>query len=132
MSAWRRKAIAVFPDLRRDLHDRSFSYYMLFFDLLPMVRQAHATHDVPTLRAIYDYAAWCFKQEHRAPHLFNAVCVAFYEHLFDHHEDWDAVSAWLTPTIAAAVWPLWKVRFDAEQWHTLRTVLRSQGIVLPL
>ncbi len=131
MSAWRRKALALFPHLRRDLHDRSFSYYMLFFDLLPLVRQAHAAHDTVTLRAIYDFAAWCLQQEHRADDLYNAVCVAFYEHLFDHTEDWESVSAWLTPTVAAAVWPLWKVRLGTDQWHALRTLLRSRGIVLP-
>ncbi len=110
MAAWRRAALAAFPSLKRDLHDRAYSYYQLYFDLLPMVRAAHVAGDDVTLRKIYGFAAWCLQQRRRAGDLYNAACVAFYEHLFDRREDWAAVLPWLSPAVIDECWPLWEAR----------------------
>ena len=41
MAAWRRRALELFPQLRAELQQPDYSIYMLFFDLLPTVREAH-------------------------------------------------------------------------------------------
>ena len=102
MATWRRKALAAFPELRRWLNthdDTHYTYYTLFFDLLPMSRDAHASGDATTLRAIYEFAEWCLSQRNRADDLYNAALVAFYEHLFDEQEDWAKVLPWLTRAV---------------------------------
>jgi hypothetical protein len=47
MSLWRRKALESFPGLRAELTQPrgEFSIYMLWFELLPMVRAAHRDGD---------------------------------------------------------------------------------------
>lgn len=42
VSAWRRKAIEQFPELRRELNDsvEMFSVYALWFELLPLASEA--------------------------------------------------------------------------------------------
>ena len=52
MASWRRKVLTFFPDLRRDVQRPDFSIYMVFFDLLPRVREAHQDGDTETLRRI--------------------------------------------------------------------------------
>src|SRR5689334_17549476 len=60
MAAWRRRALELFPQLREELQQRDYSIYMLYFDLLPMVREAHNADDTELLSRIYGFAAWCF------------------------------------------------------------------------
>ncbi len=39
MANWRRKALALFPELRYDVQLPEFTIYSLFFELLPMSRR---------------------------------------------------------------------------------------------
>ena len=112
MSTWRRKALELFPTLRRELNDREYTIYMLYFDLLPMVREAHDEDDRNLLRRIYGFAAWCFDQ--KAKDLWNSAAVAFYEHLFDQRKYWSLVLPWLSPKVITECWPLWEFRLSAE------------------
>src|SRR5262249_54483628 len=64
-------------------------------------------HDL--LQRIYGYAAWSSRQPGKA--VWNAVCVTFYEHLFDRHqsEEWiEAVAGWIPADVARRGWPLWE------------------------
>lgn len=103
MATWRRLALELFPQYRRD---PEYSYYMLYFDLLPLSREAHRNNDRATLRNIYGFAEWCLRQQHRAKDLGNAVYVAFYEHLFDEREDWERVIPYLTREVFEECWSL--------------------------
>jgi hypothetical protein len=60
---WRRKALALFPELRPEVQRPGFTIYMLFFDLLPMAPEAHEAGDEERLRRIYGFAEWCFEQK---------------------------------------------------------------------
>ena len=106
MSAWRHKAIEAFPELHTALNDAEeiFSPYALWFELLPMVREAHRSNDVDLLTRIYTYAAWSSQQAE----LSNAVATSFYEHLFD--EQWmrPLVPQWLSPHVVENIYPLWQ------------------------
>ena len=114
MANWRRKALALFPDLRHDAQRPDFSVYMLFFELLPKSRQAHKAGDAKALRRIYGFAEWCFEQ--KAKDMWNAAGEAFYEHLFDDDPSvWPEVVEWLSPAVIEGVWGLWEWRLSAEQ-----------------
>lgn len=110
MSVWRRKALSLFPELKYDLHERSFSYYLLFFDLLPLAREAHLDNDQELLCKIYCFAEWCLRQPND---LGNAAAVAFYEHLFQSRKSiWHHIVPWLSPYVIKNCYVLW------EYYHT--------------
>lgn len=104
MSVWRRKALALFPELKETIQKASI--YQLFFDLLPAVQQAHARRDEKRLRRIHGFAEWCLHQ--RAKDTWNAAAVCFYEHLFDDRKHFDAVIPWLSPAVIENCKPLWE------------------------
>ncbi len=130
MAAWRRRALALFPELRGEINPargsrfNRYNYYLLFFDLFAMFREALDASDERTLGRILDFAQWCFCQHRRAPDLNNAVCVAFYEHVFDvAHRDWPDVARWLSPSVIRACWTLWEARHDKDEFQKLRVLL---------
>ena len=125
MAVWRRMALERFPELRHTLNDRSYSIYALFFDLLPMLRDAHHAESEEILRRIYDFAAWCLNQ--RAKDLSNAAAVAFYEHLFDRREDWTSVIPWLSGKVIADCWGLWEARLSDAEFGVLRALIADQA-----
>jgi hypothetical protein len=125
MANWRRKALALFPDLRRDVQRPDFSIYTLFFELLPKSREAHKAGDDESLRRIYGYAEWCFQQ--RAKDMWNAAGVAFYEHLFDDHPSlWPEVVQWLSPPVIQGVWGLWEWRISAEDLARVKRLIEAR------
>src|SRR5437870_2803281 len=102
MSAWRKRALELFPEQRRIIENKrefTSSIYQLFFDLLPDAEQAHQENNIDLLKRIYKFAEWCWKQKRRAPDIYNAVIVAFYEHLVDESSMRTAVAQWLKPEI---------------------------------
>ena len=118
MDAWRLHALDAFPDLRDVLRDPTYTLYALFFDLLPMVRDAHSIHDEPRLAAIYRFAEWCAAQPDKE--LWNPAGVAFYEHLFDRPEpSIDEVLPWLSERVRSDCRSLWEWRLPPEKFADL-------------
>lgn len=124
MSAWRRKAIEAFPELRPALADKGevFSAYALWFDLLPLAREAHQEANDDLLRRIYDFAEWCYRQR---GDLSNAVAVSFYEHLFDERWMRPLVAPWLARAISREVRPLWEARHSSDDLREVDELLRK-------
>jgi hypothetical protein len=112
MSAWRRKAIEDFPHLRSLLThaDRRgrMDFSWLCAVLLQMVRESSPASDRDALARIFAYAEWCSKRHNKT--LWNSVGLVFYEHLFDHREDWDIVIPFLSSGEIRANWGLWYSR----------------------
>jgi hypothetical protein len=121
LAAWRRRALATFPELRVEIQRPEFTIYSLFFELLPMVRSAHERDDGETLRRIYGFAEWCFSQ--KAKDLWNAAGVAFYEHLFDEKAYRDDILSWLSPHVINGCWGLWEARLTRSHFEELRESL---------
>ncbi len=122
MASWRRKMLTWFPDLRREAQRPDFTVYSAFFELLPLVREAHKAGDRETLRRVYGFAEWCFAQ--KAKDLWNAAGVAFYEHLFDSHRSlWSEFVQWLSPQVVEGCWGLWEWRLSAEELAEVRRLL---------
>jgi hypothetical protein len=97
MSAWRRKALELFPDLRSEIDDPEATIYSLFFELLPRCREAHDSRDVAELKRIYGFADRCASQKEKD--LWNAAGVAFYEHLADSDRTLEAIPQWVRKPI---------------------------------
>jgi len=117
MSTWRRKAIEAFPELRRDFEEPGTTIYMVFFDLLPRVREAHNRGDIPELQRIYDFAQWCFRQ--KTQDLWNAAGVAFYEHLVDETITREQIPNWLPPDVFNGCKGLFQARLTTEEFREL-------------
>lgn len=124
MATWRRKFLALVPDLRREAQRPGFNAYQAFFELLPRVRKAHRDGDTETLRRIYGFAEWCFEQ--KAKELWNPAGVAFYEHLFDSHRSlWPEFVRWLSPRVVEGCWGLWEWRLNAELLAEVRRLFTA-------
>jgi hypothetical protein len=124
MSAWRRHALRFFPTVQEPLNSREYTIYQLFFDLLPMVCDAHAANDREMLRKIYGFAQWCLCQ--KSEDLWNSAGVAFYEHLFDKPELWRHVVPWLSPQVILQCRPLWEARLQPSQLEDVVRIIDSR------
>jgi hypothetical protein len=127
MAAWRRRALELFPQLRRELNDREYTVYSLFFDLLPMLRKAHDAGDTELQRRIYRFAEWCSQQS--AKDLWNAAGVAFYEHLLDSLAYSEQVIPWLSPRVVYTHWGLWEAMLSPSEWAKVRSLLEGKRSV---
>jgi hypothetical protein len=122
MSAWRRKAIELFPDLRQEIEAQDFTIYQLFFELLPRCRDAHNRGDAAELEKIYGFGDWCASQN--AEDLWNAAGVAFYEHLADSRRTLEAIPHWVRRSIFEEIAGLLEARIGAERVAELRKQYR--------
>jgi hypothetical protein len=118
MSAWRRKALELFPDLRSDIEDPDASVMSLFFELLPRCRDAHGRNDSEELKRIYDFADWCASQ--KAKELWNAAGVGFYKHLADSTHTFDAIPLWVRKQVFEDIAGLLEERVGIERVAELR------------
>lgn len=123
MAAWRRKASILFPQLQHNLNKRQYTIYQLFFDLFPILEEAHETSDEVELRKIYGFAEWCLHQ--RSKNLWNPAGVAFYEHLFD-LPNWEDILPWLSPFVIENCSSLWEMRLQSEKFTKVEKLLHPQ------
>jgi len=104
MSAWRRKAAALFPDLMQEPSNRE-SLCLLFTELVARTHQAHRTNDLAFLRRAYGFAEWCLLQPQK--NLWNPAGVVFFEHILDDPSFEAEIIPWLSPEALATCWDLW-------------------------
>jgi hypothetical protein len=121
MSVWKRKAIAALPELAVELRQRDCTIYQLFFNLLPLVEEAHQEGNSDRLRRAYGFAEWCLSQESKE--LWNPAGVAFYEHLFDQETLWNDIIPWLSPTVITQVKGLWELMLKPDKYRELLKLL---------
>lgn len=124
MSAWRKRALELFPDLRSDIEPDDATIYTVFFELLPRCLEAHDRGDLEELTRIYGFAEWCFPQQ--AKDLWNAAAVAFYDHLGDSPVTVRAMPKWVKPDIFVDIQPLLAARIDATAFDDLRKTYGSR------
>jgi hypothetical protein len=118
MSAWRKKAIALFPDLRQEFEERNATIYSVFFALLERLRKATDKQEIEEIAKIYGFAEWCFRQ--KATALWNAAGVAFYEHLVDHRLTAKQIPHFIKPDMFRDLEPLFESRLGKELGLRLR------------
>src|SRR5689334_3068853 len=109
MSAWRRKALALFPEHRADItHPVSTPLHELFFLLYLDAERAHAAEltdpSAPlVLRRIHGFAEWCL---HHGGKLWDNAAIGFYENLFN-RVPWELIIPWLSPFVLEQVESTW-------------------------
>ena len=118
MSAWRRKALELFPDLRIEIQHGESTIYTVFFELLPRCRQAHHERNTEELEKIYGYAEECFRSRNKE--MWNAAGVAFYEHLGDEPATRDEMHLWVKPDIFEDVAGLLKYMMKQSEFNVVR------------
>jgi hypothetical protein len=109
MAAWRRKALALFPQLKDRLqgHEGYYSIYFLFADLRALAKEAHENRDGAQLRKVYGFAEWCAHA--KSKDLWNPADVSFYEHLVDDDQShWVDFVSWISPEVRDDVSGLWE------------------------
>jgi GTP cyclohydrolase III len=80
--------------------------------------------DRATLKKIYDYAEWCFRQED--PRVINAVAVSFYEHLIDEPGTYNAMPDWVSYDIFLEIADLLVDRSDVPTADLLRNRYKAR------
>ncbi len=127
MAVWRRKLIALFPDLREVACAPGFTPYTAFVELLPRCRGAHERGDERELTLIYAYSEWCLNQ--KSKNLWNSAGVCFYEHLFDMPRlIWPDITPWLSPNVVTACKGLWECRLQTEEMRCVEELIASGRI----
>jgi len=119
MATWRAKLIQCLPDFRSDWEDPDNSIYLAFADLTAMCEQAHDRGDEATLRAIYDFAAWCSRQKDED--LWNAAGVSFYEHIVDHPGALRDLPRWVPPDVFHDISALLQARMEDKAFSELKS-----------
>ena len=120
MSAWRRKAAALFPD-RRSTVEHAPSVYQLWFELLLDLQGSYRAipRDDDRIERIYDFAAWCFAPKQN-PELRGAVAVSFYEHLADFGPARRELPNRLTREQFEELLPAFRVVLEPDQFEAFR------------
>ncbi|NOU97874.1 hypothetical protein GC093_32305 [Paenibacillus sp. LMG 31456] len=121
MSAWRRKGLELFYDIRFSFVGKGDTVYSLIFELRDRVVKSHLNNDNEDLDKIYNYAEWCFYQYRRSNYLNNAICVGFYEHLVEDEITRRAIPYRIKPDIFESVKTLfeWMLRKNKGLYEEL-------------
>jgi hypothetical protein len=126
---WYKKGKEVFPDIiyGDGLFHYVSSIYGLWFDLLPLTRNAHKKEDDTFLKKVYDFAEWCYFSREEGNS--NAVMVSFYEDLVDNDETMRKMVKWVSMDIVKAAIGLWEFRLSKskERYENLIQYLKSEG-----
>jgi hypothetical protein len=127
MSAWRRRAIEAFPELRKALNDGDEvpGICALWPKLRPIVEAAHQERDDDFLRRAYAFAEWCRVQ--RDKDMWNSVGVSFYEHAFDVPKLRPLVAPWLSAGAIRDNWPAWESRLTPEEMREIGALLGERA-----
>lgn len=128
MSAWRRKALELFYDIRFSFTRNDDTIYSLMVELRERVKDAHRNDDTSELDKIYGYMEWCFNQQKRSFDLCNAAAVGFYEHLVEEEITRKAIPHWVKPDIFEQVQPLFEWMLEREKDHYQELVLEYNRI----
>jgi hypothetical protein len=129
MSAWRRKAIALFPEHRADLDSAEYRLHDLFLDLLIDVQRAHgaAADDSEarsTLQRVHGFAEWCLRH---GGELWNQAAIGFYEDLLNGSGvPWDMIVPWISPYAAEQIEQTWALGVSGERAPRFRELLRQR------
>jgi hypothetical protein len=124
MEDWKIYALAFFPELRSDLLEDYFSYYHVFFHLHAKVSGLYRSPEgAAQLEHYFAYGRWCLR--HEDEDIGNGAIVAFYEHLFDHRENWEDAARWVISDVDVIrkCWPSWEHRTKPENLQELRELL---------
>ena len=125
MSAWRRKALALFPELRESLAQPDYEPHELFTDLVKAAVAAHLADDPDTLRRVHGYAEWAL---HQGGKLWNLAGIGFYEDLLRivGGVPWERIVPWLSPYTVGEIKKTWALGIQGEDIPRLDGLVESR------
>jgi hypothetical protein len=126
MSAWRRKALALFPNWKRVIENNS-SFYDFWFDFLPLTLEAHLNNDFNFLERIYGLAEWSTNE--KSKDLWNATAVCFYEHLLSKEKIlWPEILPWVSDEVIYkhGIKSLWNYTLGKKENVHLEKLLKER------
>jgi hypothetical protein len=121
MSAWRRKASVLFPDLVRDLRSGEAARPQFFIRLSSVAGEAHKTRDEATLRRVHGFAVWSL---HQSDELWRNAAIGFYEDLFA-EVPWAEIVPWLSPFVIEQVKRTWALGIEGERTRELDGLVQA-------
>lgn len=121
MHKWRSLAIQLFPGMRSMYEQEDESIWDVLFDLLPDAVDAHRAQNTEKLKRIYTFTRWCHQQKDVEPGIWEAACVAFYEHLIDDEITLKAIPYWVKPETFEDLLPVFESRLGQEEYRDLLT-----------
>ena len=122
MSAWRRKAIALFPELAEDLPPGQDARREFFWQLSLRAAEAHKNRDEAALRRIHGFAEWSL---HQSETLWRDAAIGFYEDLFA-TVPWEQIVPWLSPFVIDQVKRTWALGVGGERAGELDELVRNR------
>ena len=124
LSAWRRKAIELFPEYQAEFEHPNAKICTVLIDLVALVKESHENNDKEMLKKIYGYAEWCHMQRKRAYHLWDGASVCFYEDIIAIKEALTELPYWVRHDIIVEMMPLWKMMYAESLIDSLKDVLK--------
>jgi hypothetical protein len=117
VSAWRRKAIALFPEWRSEFQRPGLTINDIFAKLVTQARAPHEAYALDAtdewargfLERLHGYAEWCLTQ----PELWTDTAIGFYETLLAIVR-WEWLVPWLSPFSIAEVEKTWALGVRGE------------------
>ena len=130
MSAWRRKALALFPHHRDEFEAPNCDLHQVFFRLYADAIAVHLAADssAPSetyLRKVHGFAEWCL---HQGGDLWRHAAIGFYEDLFNGSGiPWPALVPWISPYAAEQIEQTWALGPEGERREEFRALLRERS-----
>ena len=130
MSAWRRKALALFPEHRADItRTDALALNELFLHLCMDAERAPAAEltepdAAAALKRIHGFAEWCM---HQGGELWNKAAIGFYEDLFS-RVPWELIVPWLSPYGVEQVEGTWALGVGGEQRSRFQEMVRERRV----
>jgi hypothetical protein len=122
MSTWRRKAIALFPELANELPPGQDARHEFFWQLSLRAADAHNSRDEAVLRRIHGFAEWSL---HQSEELWRNAAIGFYEDVFA-TVPWSDVVPWLSPFVIEQIKRTWALGIQGERSRELDDLVRAR------
>lgn len=126
MSAWRRKALALFPKWKREI-ENNFSFYDFWSDFSTFALEAHLNNDVNFLERIHGLAEWSINEKPKD--LWNSTAVCFYEDLLKIKKIiWPEILPWVSDEVIYkhGIKNLWNFALGQEENIHLEKLLKAR------
>jgi len=127
MSTWRRKAIALFPELFAELEDYDNPRHEFFSRLGMAAVDARKVQDQEALRRIHGFAEWSL---HQGEELWKDAALGFYEDVFA-LVPWGDVVPWLSPYVIEQIKKTWALGLQGERVKEFDALVSKRGRKAP-